>query len=100
VIKDFGMRLEISPDGKTAKGQISGYYDLAEFMYYVGGIVGHTTASDGCPAMYTMAHRLADGYPDPQTGECTALSSAFDITAYAAFVVHPKGGKEVRTSER
>jgi hypothetical protein len=47
-----------------------------------------------------MAHKLADGYPDPKTGECTMISSAFDITAYAAFIVHPKTAKEMRTSQR
>jgi hypothetical protein len=100
IIKDFGLRFEISPDGKTAKGEITGYYDLAEFMYYIGGMVGHPQASDSCPGMYVAAHELADGYPDPKTGECTALSSAFDITAYAAFVHHPNSTQQMRTSQR
>ena len=36
------------------------------------------------------AHQLADGYPDPKTGECTALSSAYNFKAVAAFVIHPE----------
>ncbi|MCB2108218.1 MAG: hypothetical protein KDE14_10975 [Rhodobacteraceae bacterium] len=89
VIKDMGLRMEISPDGATASGQITGYYNMDAFLHYVGGMVGHTSTADDCPAMYVAAHELADGYPDPETGQCTHLSSAFDVKAYAAFVIHP-----------
>jgi hypothetical protein len=34
---------------------------------------------------------MADGYPDPKTGECTALSIAFNIEAIPAFVLHQPG---------
>jgi hypothetical protein len=89
-IKDMGLRLEIAPDGATAKGQVTGYYNLDEFLYYVGGMVGHSTTAADCPAMYVAGRKLADGYPDPKTGECTHLSTAIDIGAYAAFVIHPE----------
>ncbi len=89
-IRDMGLKLEIAADGSTAKGTVSGYYDLDEFLYYVGGMVGHTSTGDNCPAMYIAGHQLADGYPDPATGQCTHLSSSFSIGAYAAFVIHPE----------
>jgi len=89
-IRDMGLRLEIAPDGATAKGQITGYYNLAEFLYYEGGMVGHTSTADDCPALYVAGHELADGYPDPATGACTHLSTSFDVGAYAAFIVHPR----------
>ncbi len=88
-IRDMGLTLEIAADGATAKGLVSGYYNLEEFLYYVGGMVGHTSTGDNCPSMYVAGHQLADGYPDPKTGECTHISSAFNIGAYAAFVIHP-----------
>jgi hypothetical protein len=88
-IKDMDLRLEISEDGATADGLVSGYYNMDEFLYYVGGMVGHTSTADNCPGMYVAAHDLADGYPDPETGQCTHLSSAFEIGAYAAFIIHP-----------
>lgn len=93
VIKDMGLKLEIAADGATAKGQVTGYYNIDEFLYYVGGMTGHTSTADDCPAMYVAAYELADGYPDPATGKCTHLSSSYDIGAYAAFVIHPDGGK-------
>jgi hypothetical protein len=92
-IRNMGLRLEIAPDGATAKGQVTGYYNMDEFLHYVGGMVGHTSTADDCPAMYVAAHELADGYPDPVTGKCSHLSSAFDVTAYAAFVLHPDSGR-------
>lgn len=87
-IRDMALRLEIATDGATAKGSVTGYYHMDAFLYYVGGMVGHTSTADNCPAMYVAAHELADGYPDPKTGQCTHLSAAFDVTAYAAFVIH------------
>jgi hypothetical protein len=43
---------------------------------------------------------MADGYPDPDTGECTHISSAFEINAFAAFVVHPDQSSNMETAER
>ena len=87
-IRDMGLRLEIAPDGASAKGQVTGYYNLDEFLHYVGGMVGHASTADDCPAMYVAGHELADGYPD-ENGQCTHLSASFDIGAYAAFIIHP-----------
>ena len=35
-------------------------------------------------------HRLADGYKDPKTGACTALSSALHIEFARANLIHPQ----------
>ena len=89
-IKDMGLKLQIGADGKIAEGQITGYYDLEQWLYFVNGTaVSVVTGWFSCPAFNTAARQLADGYPDPATGKCTALSSAFNIRAYAAFVQHP-----------
>ncbi len=91
VMKNMALRLEIAPDGATATGTMTGYYDVAQFMYGVlsiGQVI--QTAQVSCPALYVAAHKLADGYPDPATGECTALSAAFKVKAFAAFALHPE----------
>ncbi|MFL2769477.1 MAG: hypothetical protein ACJZ9F_00560 [Rhodospirillaceae bacterium] len=93
-IKDMDLQLDMADDGATAKGLVSGYYNVDEFLYYVGGMVGHTSTADDCPAMYVAAQELADGYPDPNTGQCKYLSSAFEIGAYAAFIIHPQKTNE------
>ena len=78
-------------DGRSATGLVTGYYDVDSFMHYVNGLgVAIVISYFSCNAMYTAAQKLADGYPDPKTGECTMLSSAFRINAYAAFVLHPE----------
>lgn len=89
VIKDMDLRLEIGADGASAQGLITGYYDMEAFLHYIGGMQGHTSSAADCPAMVKAAYELADGYPDSDTGQCTHLSSAFEISAIAAFIIHP-----------
>jgi hypothetical protein len=93
-IRDMDLRLEIAADGATAKGMVTGYYDVDAFLHYQGGMVGHTSTADDCPAMYVAAYQLADGYPDA-SGQCTHLSAAFEVGAYAAFIIHPPGSTSV-----
>ena len=89
-IRDFRLRMEIGADGTAGKGTAAGYYDVDQLLFYVGGIGPiHSSGMANCPAIYVAAHELADGYPDPKTGKCTALSSAFNFAVVSAFIVHP-----------
>jgi hypothetical protein len=100
-MRDMGLRLEIAADGQTAKGQVTGYYDAEAYLYYLEGQgFAATIHGDSCPALYDAFHKYADGYPDPKTGQCTMLSSAWDLTAYAAFAVHPEDRGERKTAQR
>ena len=95
-----GLRLELhpAPDGRGAEGLLAGYQDLDNWYDYIRKIEYQTTTAQfSCPAFYEAAKRLADGYPDPNTGECTALSAAFRIEALPAFVIHPKTRSAART---
>jgi hypothetical protein len=47
-----------------------------------------------CPTFSQAVHRYADGYPDPATGKCTAISTAFDIEAVPAFIIHPEEARK------
>ncbi len=101
VIRDMQMRLEITEDGTNAQGTVAGYYDLEQYLYHTGGLGPViTTGNFSCPAFFEAAKRLADGYPDPETGECTHISSAFELNAFAAFIVHPDQPNEMETAER
>jgi hypothetical protein len=98
--RDFQIRMKISPDGASAKGITAGYFSVDEFLHYITGIGPiHSSGAANCPAMYVAAHELADGYPDPKTGECTMLSSAYDIEAVAAYVIHPDQTKMASDDE-
>ena len=94
-IKDMRLRLELSDDGAKARGMAAGYYGVDQLIFYIGGLGPiSSTAISNCPSIYVAAHELADGYPDPQTGKCTALSSAYNFSAVAAFVVHPNTNEQ------
>jgi hypothetical protein len=89
-IKDARLRLDIAADGKSAAGLVAGYYDLDSFWSYMERIGElFTVAHFDCPALYEAVHRLADGYPDPKTGQCTAISADFAVTAVSGYVIHP-----------
>jgi hypothetical protein len=100
IIRDMQVRLEISEGGTLAQGTLAGYYDLEQYLYLTQGLgLIIATASFSCPAFVDAAKRLADGYPDPETGECTHISSAFELNASAAFVIHPEQSKEMTKVE-
>lgn len=81
--------LKLSPEDGKAHGLVGGYYDLDKWWEYMLKVEFLIATGDwSCPALYEAAHRLADGYPDPETGDCTAISSAFKFDALPAFVVH------------
>lgn len=89
------LRLELHADG-TAKGMLAGYQPLHMLMPLerpVRGVnVGSLEFAFGgpvtCPGYFQAMQRLADGFPDPATGKCTAISSAYGIKAVPAFIVH------------
>lgn len=100
-IKDMRLRLELSDDGAKARGMASGYYGVDQLMFYIGGLGPiSSTAISNCPSIYVAAHELADGYPDPKTGKCTALSSAYNFSAVAAFIVHPKPNEQTAAADK
>ena len=98
-LRDMRMELDLEATEDRAKGIIAGYRDVENFWSYFrkGGYLA-VTGQFSCPAMYVAAHELADGYPDPETGECTALSSSYTIEAIPAFIVRPKED-DSKTSE-
>ena len=101
VIRDMSIRLDISEDGGQSFGLVSGYYDLEQYLYLTGGLGPViSTGNFSCPAFFEAAKKMADGYPDPETGECTHISSSFEISTYAAFIIHPEQTDETETAER
>lgn len=90
VIRDMRFELELTPDG--ADGLIAGYADVD--IWYKQLIRNDSThhLSNGqisSISLYKALRRLADAYPDPETGENTAISTALDVKMAQVFVVHP-----------
>jgi hypothetical protein len=95
-----GARLELNllPDG-NAEGTLAGYYDIDEiYRAMFRDRFGEVQAPYGytCPAVHRALAENADGYPDPDSGNCTAISTAFTVKAMPAFVIQPE---RVKTPE-
>jgi hypothetical protein len=88
------LRLQLNADG-TAKGMLAGYIvatdvDLTSHAKQESAeMIGYD-----CPTFSQAVRRFADGFKDPKTGQCTALSTAFNIDAIPAFVIHPDDVKK------
>ncbi|NML05820.1 hypothetical protein [Sphingomonas sp. G-3-2-10] len=82
------FELRFQPDG-TVKGLFGGYQPYRTVIQgtILGGLGAGETAGIDCPAQYATLKKLADGIRDPKTGQCTAISSAMDVSAVPAFVI-------------
>jgi carbon monoxide dehydrogenase subunit G len=98
-IRGMRFQLDIAPDGRRATGFLAGYREIDNIWKSMARIaylasMGHFS----CPAVYAAAKELADGYPDPKTGECTALSAAYNIKAVSAYIIHERQNADSRSS--
>lgn len=81
------LRLTLRPDG-SLRGVLGGYqpwFDLYWSHAKVGYIDERGFGVDA-PALYYALRRYADAYPDPKSGEKTAISAAYVIDAVPAFL--------------
>jgi hypothetical protein len=88
------LRLQLNADG-TAKGMLAGYLAASDV-----DLTPHAKQESAemigydCPTFSQAVRRYADGFKDPKTGQCTAISTAFNIEAIPAFVIHPDDAKK------
>lgn len=91
LLRDLQLRLKLSETG--AEGILGGYEDLKIWWNSHSKGIGGTASSVGKfsnPTYYREVHRYADGYPDAETGQCTAISAAYKIKTVRALIAHPK----------
>jgi hypothetical protein len=95
LIREMQLDMALPDANGRTKGMVYGYYGVDQIYDYVRGLLTSfpNRHKYSCPAIYVAAHELADGHPDPETGECTTLSSAFKFEAVRAFVNHPDAVK-------
>lgn len=85
-----GMSLRLNLKDNRAEGLRVGYFDLARLWQSYSRTAkwgGQIYGASG-PSAYAAMHALADGYKDPKTGRCTALSSAMKLEFVRAYIVH------------
>ena len=91
LIRDMQLHMDLAAERDRTTGMVYGYYGVDQIYSYVRGMLTSfpNRHKFSCPAIYVAAHELADGHPDPETGECTTLSSAFKFEAVRAFINRP-----------
>ena len=69
-------------------------------IFRIVGAGTSAVAGIECAAEYNALQQFADGYPDA-TGQCTAISLAYEVKGVPAFIIHPeaKPAKPARTAQ-
>jgi len=84
------FQLKLNDNG-TVKGVMGAYMtpeDFNEISAYGG--IGHCAISNvDAGSEFNAVKALADGMPDPKTGECTMTSMAYHVEAVPAYLLHP-----------
>ncbi len=82
------LRLKLNADG-TAEGVLGGYIPWRRvfFVYGSSGYSEETMIGTDIPGVYYALRHHADAYPDPKTGENTAISTAWRVVAVPAYHV-------------
>jgi hypothetical protein len=83
------LRVKMAPDG-SLEGIIGGYQPWKDFFYFLA-IRGEGTGQVDLAGSYNALKRLADGPPDPVTGERTSISAAYRFQAVPAFLATSSG---------
>jgi hypothetical protein len=100
--RDLRIQADILPDG-TIKGLLAGYWDtknIFDFMteVYIGPVhLGRSAANNlgyQCAGLYHAIPRVADGHPDPKTGQCTSVSTVIHFAAVPGFIIMPEKTKD------
>ncbi|MEE2637294.1 MAG: hypothetical protein VYE68_08705 [Acidobacteriota bacterium] len=84
------LRLTMAPDGSLT-GFIGGYQPWRDYYHYLA-IRGENDGQVNLPGVFYAMKRLADGVPDPATGQNTAISAAYWLEAVPAFHTSVDGG--------
>jgi hypothetical protein len=85
------LRLLINDDG-SVKGLLAAYDDFDDISSNSldGGKGAATETGLDCASQYNTLVALADGFPDPKTGQCTMISTAFQFEAIPAFLINAR----------
>ena len=82
------MRLKLNADG-TAEGILGGYIPWIRifFVYGSSGYNSESMIGTDIPGVYYALRKHADAYPDPKTGQNTAISTSWRLALVPAFAI-------------
>lgn len=90
IFRDMRLQLTLTPENAT--GLLAGYADVDTWYYQLIRNDSTHHLSNGQISgisLYKALRRLADAYPDADTGENTAISTALDVNMTQVFITHP-----------
>jgi hypothetical protein len=91
IIRDFRLQLSLSEGQAT--GLLAGYADIDSWYFQLIRNDSTHHLSNGQISgisLYKALRRLADAYPDPDSGANTAISTALDVKMTQVFIVEPE----------
>lgn len=91
LFRDLRLKLNLTP--QKAQGLLGGYVDIDQFnhRFRTTWAMHHQNyGQSGSGSEYAALRRLADAYPDPETGANTAISSAVEVTMTQVYILHPE----------
>lgn len=86
------MRLQLDLTDKGAKGLIAGYVDVETWYRQLlrNDATHHLSNGDiSALSLYKQLRKVADAYPDPETGVNTAISAALDVEFVQVYINPP-----------
>ncbi|HSG91390.1 MAG TPA: hypothetical protein VLA56_19395 [Pseudomonadales bacterium] len=87
IFRDMRLQLTLTPEGAT--GLVAGYADIDKWYYQLIRNDSTHHLSNGQISgisLYKALRRFADAYPDAETGENTAISTALDVKMAQVFI--------------
>lgn len=103
IFRDLRFQLALTPEG--AEGIMAGYADVDSWYFQLIRNDSTHHLSNGQISgisLYKALSRLAEAYPDPETGKNTAISTALDVKMAQVYVVHsePESDNATGTADR
>ena len=96
IFKNAQVRFKLTPE--SAEGVLAGFLDVEQWYYAMNTAWATHHAAYGqasAASMYKALRRLADGFPDPATGENTAISGAMDLKLVQVYVLNEEPDRSV-----
>ncbi|MFL2840290.1 MAG: hypothetical protein ACJ0BT_00385 [Pseudohongiellaceae bacterium] len=90
IFKDLQFQFKLT--SQVAQGLMGGYVDIEQFNHrFRSNWSSHhqNYGQSSSASEYAALKRLADAYPDPETGANTAISGAVEVTLTQVYIVHP-----------
>jgi hypothetical protein len=89
-LKDLRLKLKLTDTG--GEGYFGGYEDMKIWWNLFAKTAALPDAGKfSASGLYRAMVRYADGFPEPATGQCTAISAQYKVTAVRALIPHTQG---------